>query len=81
MTTSTCEICAKLPDYNYSSGFSADAFPPEVYRLVDRHGKPIERGYGFDGTTELHCPLCGSRYEFLCEVGFGEWDLTIKRLT
>lgn len=73
----SCKICSKIPDEYSYDGLSAGALPPEAFSLRDAAGRPPEPGR--DGETKLRCPLCGCEYSLKCDVGGGEWYVSLRR--
>jgi len=73
-----CEICMRIPGLDSYDGLSAGSLAPEAFKLQDRFGKPPDPGR--DGEFELQCPSCKCKYLLKCDVGGGEWYVSLKRI-
>jgi hypothetical protein len=71
---SDCDICRHLASHNYAD-LTYDPIPENLARLVGTSptGLPAE--------AVVECPLCGTFYSYTYTCGFGENDISLRRLT
>lgn len=71
---SDCDICRSLSSHNYAD-LTYDSIPENLARLVGT--SPTERL----AEEIVECPLCGTFYLYNYACGFGENDISLRRVT
>lgn len=71
---SDCDICRRLSSHDYAD-LTYAPIPEHIARLVGASptGRPAEE--------IVECPLCGTFYSYNYTCGFGENDVSLRRVT
>jgi hypothetical protein len=71
---SDCDICRRLSSHSYAD-LTFDPIPEDIARLVGTSpaGRLAEE--------IIECPLCGAFYFYVYTCGFGENDITLRRVS
>ena len=71
---SDCDICRRLSSHNYAD-MTYDPIPENIARLVGT--SPTARL----AEEIMECPVCGTFYFYEYTCGFGENDISLRRVT
>jgi hypothetical protein len=71
---SDCDICRRLSSHVYAD-LTFDPVPENIARLVG--ASPAARL----AEEIIECPLCGTFYSYVYACGFGENDITLRRVS